>query len=70
MPAAEDPKVIDERQPDKFMAHFFWRIFHGPGRKVDRVIKEGDEVAGFQVIDVRRATPPATSPSGASRTGC
>ena len=33
------------------MAHFFWRIFHGPGRKVDRAIKEGDEVAGFGVID-------------------
>ena len=33
------------------MAHFFWRIFHGPGRKVDRAIKEGDEVAGFEVID-------------------
>ena len=52
VPAAEDPKLIDERQPDKFMAHFFWRIFHGPGRKVDRAIKEGDEVAGFEVIDV------------------
>ena len=52
MPAAEDPKVIDERQPDKFMAHFFWRIFHGPGHKVDRAIREGDEVAGFKVIDV------------------
>ncbi len=52
MPAAEDPKVIDERQPDKFMAHFFWRIFHGPGHKVDRTIGEGDEVAGFQVLDV------------------
>ena len=29
-----------------------WRIFHGPGRKVDRAIKEGDEVAGFEVLDV------------------
>jgi glyoxylase-like metal-dependent hydrolase (beta-lactamase superfamily II) len=52
VPAAEDPKVIDERQPDKFMAHFFWRIFHGPGHKVDRTIGEGDEVAGFKVLDV------------------
>ena len=33
------------------MAHFFWRIFHGPGHKVDRVIGEGDEVGGFRVID-------------------
>jgi glyoxylase-like metal-dependent hydrolase (beta-lactamase superfamily II) len=51
VPPAEDPKLIDERQPDKFMAHFFWRIFHGPGHKVDRVIEEGNEVGGFTVID-------------------
>ena len=51
VPAAEDPKLIDERQPDMFMARFFWRIFHGPGHKVDRVIEEGDEVGGFRVID-------------------
>src|SRR5689334_23681857 len=38
IPAAEDPKLIDERQPDAFMAHFFWRIFHGPGHKVDKPI--------------------------------
>jgi glyoxylase-like metal-dependent hydrolase (beta-lactamase superfamily II) len=50
-PAAEDPRLIDERQPDKFMAHFFWRIFHGPGHKVDSLIKEGEEVAGFRVIE-------------------
>jgi len=51
-PAAEDPKLIDDRQPDKFMAHFFWRIFHGPGHPVDRLIGEGDELAGFEVLDV------------------
>ncbi|HEY6636806.1 MAG TPA: MBL fold metallo-hydrolase [Solirubrobacterales bacterium] len=51
MPAAEDPNLIYERQPDKFMAHFFWRIFHGPGHKVDTVIGDGDEVGGFKVID-------------------
>jgi hydroxyacylglutathione hydrolase len=50
--AAEDPNVIRERQPDHFMAVFFWRIFHGPGRKVDRGLKEGDEVADFRVLDV------------------
>ncbi len=52
VPAAEDPRLIEERQPDKFMAHFYYRIFHGPGHKVDRALKEGDEVAGFRVIDV------------------
>jgi hydroxyacylglutathione hydrolase len=51
VPAAEDPDLIYERQPDKFMAHFFWRIFHGPGHKVDRVIEDGEEIGGFQVID-------------------
>jgi hydroxyacylglutathione hydrolase len=52
IPAAEDPDLIRQRLPDRFMAVFFWRIFHGPGRKVDRALKEGDEVAGFQVFDV------------------
>ena len=51
IPAAADPELIRERQPDKFMAVSFWRIFHGPGHRVDRVIGEGDEVAGFRVID-------------------
>src|SRR5215211_4961416 len=47
--AAEDPTMIRELQPDKFIAGFYWRVFHGPGRKVDRAIKGGDEVAGFEV---------------------
>jgi hydroxyacylglutathione hydrolase len=51
IPAAEDPNVIRQRQPDKFMARFYWRIFHGPGHRVDRAIKDGDEIAGFKVID-------------------
>jgi hydroxyacylglutathione hydrolase len=50
IPPAEDPILIRQRQPDKFIARFYWRIFHGPGRKVERGIKEGDEVAGFRVI--------------------
>jgi hydroxyacylglutathione hydrolase len=47
---AEDPKLIAERQPDHFLAQFFARIFAGPAHKVDRVIRDGDEVAGFKVI--------------------
>jgi glyoxylase-like metal-dependent hydrolase (beta-lactamase superfamily II) len=50
--AAEDPELIRERQPDSAMARFYIRIFIGPGHPVDRVLNEGDEVAGFQVIDV------------------
>ena len=52
IPAAEDPNLIRERQPDHFMAVFFWRIFHGPGHKVDKPLMEEDEVAGFRVLDV------------------
>jgi len=51
--AAEDPSLIGDRQPDNFMAQFFARIFTGPGHEVDRVLRDGDEVAGFKVI----ATP-------------
>jgi hydroxyacylglutathione hydrolase len=50
--AAEDPGLIRVRQPDHPVAHFYDSFFTGPGRKVDRALREGDEVAGFQVIDV------------------
>jgi glyoxylase-like metal-dependent hydrolase (beta-lactamase superfamily II) len=48
--AAEDPALIGDRQPDHFMAQFFAKVFTGPAHKVDRVIAEGDEVGGFEVI--------------------
>ncbi len=47
---AENPALIGERQPDHFLAQFFARIFTGPAHKVDRVLVDGDEVAGFKVI--------------------
>ena len=50
---AENPELIGERQPDHFLAQFFARVFTGPAHKVDRVLHDGDEVAGFKVI----ATP-------------
>ncbi len=50
--AAENPKLIGERQPDHFMAQLFARTMTGPGHRVDRKLREGDEVAGFRVIDV------------------
>jgi hydroxyacylglutathione hydrolase len=49
--AAENPRLIRERQPNHPIAQFYDRIFTGPGRKVDRTLREGDEVAGFKVID-------------------
>jgi glyoxylase-like metal-dependent hydrolase (beta-lactamase superfamily II) len=50
--AAENPELIGERQPDSFFAQFFHRVFTGPGHPVDRTLAEGDEVAGFRVLDV------------------
>ena len=50
--AAETPALIGERQPDSFAAQFFHRVFTGPGHPVDRMLGEGDEVAGFRVLDV------------------
>ena len=34
------------------MAQFFHRVFTGPGHPVDRKLAEGDEVAGFAVLEV------------------
>ena len=50
--AAENPALIAERQPDSFQAQFFHRVFTGPGHPVDRRLSEGDEVAGFRVLEV------------------
>jgi hydroxyacylglutathione hydrolase len=49
--AAEDPRLIGERQPDNALAQFFVRAMAGPGRAVDRRLREGDVVAGFTVLD-------------------
>jgi hydroxyacylglutathione hydrolase len=49
--AAEDPSLIGGRQPDHWIAQFFAKIFTGPGHPVDRRLHEGDDVAGFTVID-------------------
>ena len=50
--AAEDPALIGERQPDHFVTQFFARTMTGPGHPVDRRLAEGDEVAGFAVLEV------------------
>jgi hydroxyacylglutathione hydrolase len=49
--AAENPDLIGERQPDHFLAQFFAKVFTGPGHPVDRRLHEGDEVAGFAVLE-------------------
>lgn len=49
--AAENPDLIRRRQPDSFMAQLYDRLFTGPGHRVDRTLSEGDEVAGFRVLE-------------------
>lgn len=50
--AAENPKLIGERQPNHPIAQFFAKTMTGPAHPVDRKLAEGDEVAGFKVLDV------------------
>jgi glyoxylase-like metal-dependent hydrolase (beta-lactamase superfamily II) len=50
--AAENPDLIRQRQPSHPVARFYIKIFTGPGHPVDRKLHEGDEVAGFRVLDV------------------
>jgi hydroxyacylglutathione hydrolase len=49
--AAEDPALIGDRQPNHPVTQLFVKVFTGPGRPVDRRLQQGDEVAGFEVID-------------------
>ena len=49
--AAENPALISERQPDHFLTQLFAKRWTGPGHPVDRRLREGDEVGGFNVLD-------------------
>jgi glyoxylase-like metal-dependent hydrolase (beta-lactamase superfamily II) len=51
VPAAENPDLISERQPDHWLPKLMQRMFAGPGHKVDQVLHQGDVVGGFTVID-------------------
>ena len=55
--AAEDPRVMLAEMPDHFMARASYKAFHGPGHPVDRPLREGDEVAGFAVLEVPGHSP-------------
>ncbi len=50
--AAENPELIGQRQPDHFLSQFFVKTMTGPAHRVDRVLREGDDVASFKVIAV------------------
>ena len=49
--AAESGDMVTP-QPDHPMPRLSQRAFAGPGHPVDRVLHEGDEVAGFTVLEV------------------
>jgi hydroxyacylglutathione hydrolase len=49
--AAENPELLRDRQPSNFASTFAYRMWTGPGHPVDRHLREGDEVAGFTVLD-------------------
>jgi len=50
--AVEDPSLIGKRQPSHPVAQLFARALTGPAHAVARTLSEGDEVAGFKVLDV------------------
>jgi hydroxyacylglutathione hydrolase len=50
--AAERPELIRERQPDHPLNRLFFKTMAGPGRSVDRLLREGDEMVGFRVLHV------------------
>ncbi|MGI8461943.1 MAG: MBL fold metallo-hydrolase [Solirubrobacterales bacterium] len=52
VPAAENPDLIGERQPDHPIAQFFHKVCTGPGHGVDRPLEEGDRVGSFEVLHV------------------
>lgn len=57
VPFAEDPRALEATVPDTRFRRFAMRYWTGPGRNVDRALHEGDEVAGFRVLDVPGHSP-------------
>lgn len=48
---AERPEAMREEQPERLINKVFFKMMAGPGHPVDRKLGEGDEVAGFKVLD-------------------
>ena len=48
---AEHPEKIRTEQPENAINRMFFKTMAGPGHTVDRPLNEGDEVAGFKVLD-------------------
>jgi hydroxyacylglutathione hydrolase len=56
-PLAEDPQRMAGPHAGHPFQRFAMRYWAGPGRAVDRRLQEGDEVAGFTVLDVPGHSP-------------
>jgi glyoxylase-like metal-dependent hydrolase (beta-lactamase superfamily II) len=56
-PLAEDPRKIAGSQPDHRLNRLAERFWLGPAHPVDRRLNEGDQVAGFRVLDVPGHSP-------------
>ena len=69
VPAMETPGGIRNSQPPGWLNRLQTRFWTGPPHPVDRALSEGDEVAGFTVLETP-GTRAATSPTGANPTGC
>jgi hydroxyacylglutathione hydrolase len=50
--AAENPCLMKARAPKDPGAILYYTLFKGPGHPVERELREGDEVAGFRVLEV------------------
>jgi glyoxylase-like metal-dependent hydrolase (beta-lactamase superfamily II) len=48
--AMEGRRPVQEAAPDNFFNKLIARLWEGPPYKVERVLGEGDEVAGFRVV--------------------
>ena len=57
VPYAERPERFRDIQSSHPYTRLVTRFFPGPGRNVDRVLDEGDEVAGFTVLEVPGHSP-------------
>ncbi|MEA2333182.1 MAG: hydroxyacylglutathione hydrolase [Thermoleophilaceae bacterium] len=57
VPLAEDLDVMASSQAPHPVNRLIMKHWCGPARRVDRHLREGDEVAGFRVIDVPGHSP-------------
>jgi hydroxyacylglutathione hydrolase len=57
VPFAEQPRKLLEAQPPHPLTRLAVKYWAGPGRNVDRVLREGEDVAGFEVLEAPGHSP-------------